>query len=159
MHWKSVITQWKWILINYLKGIVKWAEPCRCDIRLFQGYFGTREWTLLEKNGDFDIWYSVATSGHKFSFQVYAMPFQWRLLIYIRKNLWLRVLVASKKQAPLKSYSLEIRINSVNQIHNISNISMLTRITDQNKYADQNYRLEDSVCIYSCLSNKKKLGT
>ena len=52
--------------------------------------------------------------------------------------MWCRVLEANKKQVPLKSYSLEIRINSVNQIlknHEkvkwTCNISMLTRITDQ----------------------------
>ena len=38
------------------------------------------------------------------------------MLIYIQKNLWRRLLVANKKQAPLKSYSLDIRIDSVNQI-------------------------------------------
>ena len=48
--------------------------------------------------------------------QVYAAPFQWRLLIYIGKNLWRRVLEVNKKQVPLKSYSLEIRVDSVNQI-------------------------------------------
>ena len=32
------------------------------------------------------------------------------------KNLWRRVLEANKKQVPLKSYSLEIRIDSENQI-------------------------------------------
>ena len=37
-------------------------------------------------------------------------------LIYIGKNLWRRVLEANKKQVPQKSYSLEIRIDSVNQI-------------------------------------------
>ena len=47
------------------------------------------------------------------------------------------MLAANKKQVPLKSYSLEIRIDSVNQIlknkeknKQSSNISMLTRITD-----------------------------
>ena len=68
-------------------------------------------------------------------FLVYAAPFLWRLLIYIRKNLWCRVLEVSKEQVPLKSYSLEIRIDSVNQIlkkkevKETHNISMLTRIT------------------------------
>ena len=46
-------------------------------------------------------------------------PFQFtqhQLLIYARKNLWHRVLEANKEQVPLTSYSLEIRIDSVNQI-------------------------------------------
>ena len=54
------------------------------------------------------------------------------------KNSWHRVLEANKKQVPLKSYSLEIRINSVNQIFKdkekvtyTRNISILTTITDQ----------------------------
>ena len=64
-------------------------------------------------------------------------PFQWRLQIYIGKNLWHRVLEVNKKQVPLKSYSLEIRIDSVNQILKnkekakyTRNKSMLTKITD-----------------------------
>ena len=55
-----------------------------------------------------------------------------------RKNLWRRVLEANKKQVRLKSYSLEIRIDSVNQIlknkekvKQTRNISMLTRIADR----------------------------
>ena len=43
------------------------------------------------------------------------------------------MLEASKKQVPLKSYSLEIRIDSASQILNNKenrNISMLTRIED-----------------------------
>ena len=40
------------------------------------------------------------------------------------KNLWRRVLEANKKQVPLKSYSLEIRIDSVYQIlRNIENLN------------------------------------
>ena len=53
------------------------------------------------------------------------------------KNLRHRVLEASKKQVPVKSYSLEIRTDSVNQIFKnkekgtkIRNVSILTRITD-----------------------------
>ena len=90
---------------------------------------------LLLKNGDFDIWYSPAIFHQNFTFQVYAVPFKWRLLIYTRKNLWHRVLEDNKKQVPLKSYSLEIRINSINQIlknkekvQSTCTISMLTRI-------------------------------
>ena len=53
------------------------------------------------------------------------------------KNLWRRVLEANKKQVSLKSYSLKIRIDSVNQIlknkkkvTSTHNINILTRITD-----------------------------
>ena len=103
----------------------------------FLGYSDMRESTLLLRKKDFDIWYSPATFCHNFSFPVYTVPLQWRLLIYIGKNLWGRVFEANKKQVPLKSYSLEIRIDSVNQIlknkekvKQTHNISMLTRITD-----------------------------
>ena len=89
-------------------------------------------------DGGFDIWYLLATFRHNFSFPVCAVPFQWRLLIYIGKHLWCGVLDANKKQVPLKSYSLEIRIDSVNQILKnkekvkyTQNISMLTWITDR----------------------------
>ena len=53
------------------------------------------------------------------------------------ENLWCRVLEANKKQVPLKSYSLEIGINSVNQILKnkekvkfTNNLSTLITITD-----------------------------
>ena len=101
---------------EFLKGIVKWVEPCNVLFLSFQGYSDIRESTLLQKNGDFDIWYTPGTFRHNFSFQVYAARFQWRLLIYIGKNLWRTVLEANKKQVPLKSYSPEIRVDSVNQI-------------------------------------------
>ena len=57
-----------------------------------------------------------ATFRDNLSFPVYTASFPWRLLIYIVKNLWRRVLEANKNQVPLKSYSLEIRIDSVDQI-------------------------------------------
>ena len=91
----------------------------------------------------------MATFCHNFFFPVYTAPFQWWLLIYIGKNLWRRVLEANKKQVPLKSYSLKIRIGSVNQILKnkekvtiTCNINILTRITDLK-----------IVCIYLCLPN------
>ena len=66
------------------------------------------------------------------------------------------MLEANKKQVPLKSYSLKIRIDSVNQIlknkekvAKTCNINKLTRITDQKILC---------VCVYSCLSNNKKWG-
>ena len=103
----------------------------------FQGYSEIRESTLLWKNRDFDIWYSPPTFCHNFSFPVYTAPFQWRLLIYIRKNLLHGVLEANKKQVPLKR---------------------LTGNKNQFCQSAQNYRPEDSVCIYSCLSNHKNWG-
>ena len=78
------------------------------------------------------------TFHHHFLLQVYAAPFQLKLLIFIEKNLSCRVLKASKKQVPLKSHYLRIRIDSVNQILKnkekvkwAHNINIRTRITDQ----------------------------
>ena len=59
-----------------------------------------------------DTGYSPVTFRHYFPLQVYAASFQWRLLIFIRKNLRRRVLEVNKEQVPLKSYSLKIRIFS-----------------------------------------------
>ena len=62
------------------------------------------------------------------------------------------MLEANKKQVPLKSYSLEIGIDSVNQIlknkekvKQARNISMLTRITDR----------KFRVYIYMCIEKQK----
>ena len=63
------------------------------------------------------------------------------------------MLEANKSQVPLKSYSLKIRIDFVNQIlrnkENViqtHNINILTRITDS----------KIPRVYYSCLSNNKK---
>ena len=95
------------------KGIVQRAELCKYDIRLLSRIFWAKRIIPSFKNGDFDIWYSPATFRHNFSLQVYAAPFQWRLLIFIGKNLWRIVLEANKKEVPPKSYSLKIRILSI----------------------------------------------
>ena len=58
--------------------------------------------------------------------------------IHRKKNLWSSVLEANKIKVPLKSFSLNIRIDSVNQIlknkekvTKTRDINILTRITDQ----------------------------
>ena len=91
--------------------------------------------------------YSPATSHHNFSYHVYTAPFQWKLLIFIWKNLWCIVLEANKKQVPLKIHSLKIRTDSVNQILKNKekvtksyNINILTRITNRK-----------ILCVYLCL--------
>ena len=104
--------------IGMLKGIVKRAEQCKCDICLLS-------WILWHKRiipslkrieiGIFDSHQQLPTMIPTY-LQVYAAPFQWRLFIFIRKNLWCRVLETNKKEVTLKSYSLKIRIDSVNQI-------------------------------------------
>ena len=63
------------------------------------------------------------------------------------------MLEANKKKVPPKSCSLKIRIHSVNQI--LRNKEKVTWTRNIN--TDQNYRSEDSVCIYSCLPYNKKL--
>ena len=107
---KIYMNCWEW----RFKGIVKWAEPWKCVILLVSRIFwhkrintSLREWRF---------WYLILIGHFASQFLVYAAPAQWRLLIYIRKNLWHRVLKANKKQVPLKNCSLEIRIDSVNQI-------------------------------------------
>ena len=111
-----------WMLYNdfsilYLKGMVRTAEPCECDINLISRILWHKRITpsFLLKNGDFNIWYSPTTFHHNLSLKVYAAPFQWRLLVLIGKNLWCWVLEANKKQVPLKSFSLKIWIDSVNK--------------------------------------------
>ena len=59
-------------------------------------------------------------------------------LLSSEKNLWRSVLEAIKKQIPLQSFSLKIRIDSVNQIlknkekvMQTRNINILTRIADR----------------------------
>ena len=81
----------------------------------FQGYSDIRESSLLLKM-EIWYWYSPATFHHNVSLHVCAVLFQWRLLIFIGKNLWPIVLETNKKQVSPKSYSLKIRIDSVNQI-------------------------------------------
>ena len=123
-----------------LKGIVKRAEAYKWFILLSLRILWYKRINPSLKEWRF--WYFIltrATFCHNFSLKVYTAPFQWRLLIFIGKNLWWRVLEANKKQVPLKSYSLEIRINSVNQIlknkgkvTQTHSIIILTRITDRN---------------------------
>ena len=104
-----------------LKGIGKRAELNKCDVCLVSRILWHLQ-LLLWKNGDYDSAYSPVTFCYYFSLQAYAAPFQWRLLIFVRKNLWCWVLEAKKKHVSLKSYSLKMRI--------VCKINMLTRITD-----------------------------
>ena len=85
------------------------------------------------------LWYLTLTGDflQQLILQVYAAPFQWRTAYFHQKNLWRKVLETNKTQVPLKSYSLKIRIDSVNQIlknkekvTSIHNINILTRIKD-----------------------------
>ena len=52
----------------------------------------------INSSGDCYIWYSPATFHHNFYLQLYAVPFQWRLLIFIWRNLWHWILEVSEKQ-------------------------------------------------------------
>ena len=98
------------------KGIVKQAKPCKCDIHLDSRILWYK-W-IIPFLKEWRFWYLILTSNfyHNFSLQVCVVPFQWRPPIFLGKNLWHRVLEAYKKQVSLKSYSLKIRIDSVNQI-------------------------------------------
>ena len=97
-----------------IKGAVKRAESCKCDNLLVSRILWHKR--ITPSKGYFDIWYSLETFRYNFFLKAYPAQFQWRLLIFIRKNLWSRVLETNEKQVPLKSYSLKVRIDSVNQI-------------------------------------------
>ena len=69
---------------------------------------------------------------------MYAALFHWRLLIFIGKN-WRWLLEVNTKHIFLESYSMKIRIYSINQILRnkekvkyICNVNTLTRIIDRN---------------------------
>ena len=62
------------------------------------------------------------------------------------------MLEANKKQVPLKSYSLKIRLDSVNQILKTKKkLHKPYLYLHKSKYTDQTYRPEDSVggCIFT----------
>ena len=117
------------------KGIVKWAEPCKCGIHLVSRILWHKrinpslKWrfSYLIHTDDFSPWFFL-TSLHC------AIPL--KAAILIGKNLWRRVLEANKKQVSLKSYFLKIKIDSIKQIlknkevTQTRKINMLTRITD-----------------------------
>ena len=136
-----------------LQGIVKRAELNKCDICLVSRIlWHKRIAPSLKVWGLWDYVYSPVTFHYYFSLQVYAAPFQWRLLIFIEKNLWRWVLEANKKPVSLKSCRLKIRIDFVNQIlrnkekvKQPRNVNILTRTTDRK-----------ILYLYSCLSNDTK---
>ena len=98
LHTWSHISTWTWQA--HIRSFMK-----TCDGHMWRIFLTS--WPDL---------YSPPSFSHNCSLQVYAVPFQWRLPIFIRKNLWHRVLEANDKQVPLISYSLKIRIHFVNQI-------------------------------------------
>ena len=101
-------------------GIVKRDEPCKCDIYLRSRILWHERITPSLKEWRF--WYLICTSNF--------LPFPCKFmqhhssegcLFSSEKNLWYGLklelkLEASKKQVPQKSYDLEIRIDSVDQI-------------------------------------------
>ena len=107
----GLCTSWRFFV---LKGIVKGAEPCTYDIRLVSRILW-HKW-IIPSFKEWRFWYLILTGNFPPLFLLCAAPFQWRSLIFIRKNLCRRVLEANKKQVSLKSYSLKIRIDSVNPI-------------------------------------------
>ena len=98
------------------KGIVKWAEPCKCIILLVSRILWHKRINLSLKEWRF--WYLMLTSHFPpwFILSCLHSTIPMKAAYLIGKNLWHRVLQANKKQVPLKSYSLEIRMDSVNQI-------------------------------------------
>ena len=94
------------------------------------------------------LWYLIIISTYKYTNHHSSEGMvRKEAFIFIRKNVCSKVLEANKKQVPLKSYFLKIRIESVSQ--NVRNrekvtwsgkINILTRNTDQK-----------IVCAYSYL--------
>ena len=121
-HFQTV----KNILSNYssphgstssFKGILKWPEPCKCFILFVSRILRHKRINLPFKK--LRICYLILT-GHVpplflLSSLCSAIPAKTTYL-YTRKTLWCRVLGANKKQVLLESYSLEIKIDSVNEI-------------------------------------------
>ena len=103
--------EWMFLIgkrINFseLKWILNWAEPCKCVVLLVSKILWHKRINPSLKEWRF--WYLILTSHffcHNFFFPVYTVPYH-----PVKDG------EASKKQVPLKSYSLEIRIDSVNQI-------------------------------------------
>ena len=93
-----------------VKGIVKWAEPCNCYSSHFQDTLTLENQPFVKRMEIliFDTHWPLSASLQS------AIPVKAAYLH--QKNLWHRVVEGSKKQVSLKSYSLEIRIDSVNQI-------------------------------------------
>ena len=137
---KSVNERKRNSLVQWFKGIVKRNEPCKYDIRLVSRILWHKR--IIPSLKEWRLWYLILMCDSLQTHHVYSTlkrrgrsfpscfnveytwcvcsvstaPFQWRLLTFIGKNLWRRVLEANKKQVPLKSYSLKIRIDSVDQI-------------------------------------------
>ena len=114
--------------------MVKRPEPCKCDICHISGI-------LWQENHSFFKRMQIMKSNTHQWLSVIIPPYKYMqhhsnegCLLSSEKKLWCRVLEVNKKQVPLTSYSLKIRIDSVNQIlknkvTQTSNITILTRIT------------------------------
>ena len=127
-NWQYITSARFWkVLYSYInersiygllfKGIVKWAEPGKCDILLVSRILWHKRITRSLK-----VWTpSFIFDTHQRLFAIIA-PYKFtqchshEACLFSSKNLWRSVLEANKKQVPLKSYSLKIRIDSVNQI-------------------------------------------
>ena len=108
----------------------------------YQGCSDIRESPPVLKNGDYDIWYSPVNFCHNFSSQVYAVPFQWRLLIFIRKKPF-RLNRRSQWEAnPSK------KLFSENNWFCQSNLEEQRKNKNNREYTDQSYRPENSMCIF-----------
>ena len=99
------------------KGIVKRAEPCNCDIILASRVLWYKRITPFFKRMEILIFdthrrLSVIISPYKFTQRLSSEG----CLFSSGKNWWRRGLEANKKQVPLKSYSLKIRVDSVSKI-------------------------------------------
>ena len=118
------------------KGIEKRAKLKKIDIRLVLRILWHKRITPSLK--EWRLWhFSIIISPYKCKQDHSSEGY----LFLLKKNLWLWMLKANKEQVSLKSYSLKIRIDSINQIFRnkekvkkTHNINILTRITDQKRF-------------------------
>lgn len=92
-----------------LQWIVTKAKLTNLTFASFQGYSDVGESPPSLKESRYDIWHSPESFRHTFSLRVYAAQLQWRLIIFIGKNLWRWMLAANKKASSLKKILLEYR--------------------------------------------------
>ena len=104
----------KWSQRELFKGIVKGAEPMKYDIHLVSGILWQKWIIPLKEWRSFDTHRQL--SAIISPYKSVRHHFSEGRLFSSEKNLWRSVLEVNKKQVSLKSYSLKIRINSVNQI-------------------------------------------
>ena len=99
-----------------LKGIVKRAELNKCDIRLISRILWHMR--IAPSLKEWRIWHCILTGNFLPLFLLISVcnTIPVKATYFHQKKLWRWVLEANKKHVSLKSYSLKIRIDSINQM-------------------------------------------